>query len=77
MQENETKKFDQKAYIQAYNKEKYKEMKVQGKTEQIDIITNFCKDLQISRQKFMINCALYAINNGLIDEIRAYKPRED
>ena len=77
MQENETKKFDQNAYINAYKKEKYKEMKVQGKPADIDTITNFCKDLQISRQKFMINCALYAIDNGLIDDIRAYKPRED
>lgn len=69
MQKSETKKFDQNAYINAYKKEKYKEMKVQGKPEQIDTITNFCKDLQISRQKFMINCALYIIKHDMLDEI--------
>lgn len=69
MQKSETKKFDQNAYINAYKKEKYKEMKVQGKPEQIDTITNFCKDLQISRQKFMINCALYIINHDMLDDV--------
>ena len=73
MKENETKKFDQNAYINAYKKEKYKEMKVQGKPADIDTITNFCKDLQISRQKFMINCALYIINHDMIDEITQTK----
>lgn len=69
MQENETKKFDQKAYIQAYNKEKYKNMQMSVKPEIFEQITNFCKDVQISRQKFMINCALYIIEHDMLDDV--------
>ena len=77
MQENETKKFDQKAYIQAYNKEKYKNMQMSVKPEIFERVTNFCKDVQISRTEFLINCALYIIEHDMLDDIRAYKPRED
>ena len=69
IQGNEFKKFDQNAYIQAYMKEKYKDIKIHCKLSEYDIIDNFCKDLQISRQKFMINCALYIINHDMIDDI--------
>lgn len=69
MQENESNKFDQSAYIQAYMKEKYKDIKIHCKLSEYDIIDNFCKDLQISRQKFMINCALYIINHDMLDDV--------
>lgn len=77
MQENETKKFDETAYKRQFNKDHYKNITLSVKPEIFEQITNFCKDVQISRTEFMINCALYAIDNGLIDDIRAYKPRED
>lgn len=76
MKENETKKFDQKAYIQAYNKENYKNMQMSVKPEIFEKITNFCKDVQISRTEFMINCALYAIDHGMLEDVRDYKSRE-
>lgn len=69
MQENETKKFDQKAYIQAYNKEKYKNMQMSVKPEIFEQITKHCEDAQISRTKFLINCAMYIIDNDLTDKI--------
>ena len=69
IQENESKKFDQNAYIQAYMKEKYKDIKIHCKLSEYDIIDNFCKDLQISRQKFLINCALYIINHDMLDDV--------
>ena len=69
IQENESKKFDQNAYIQAYMKEKYKDIKIHCKLSEYDIIDNFCKDLQISRQKFMINCALYIIKHDMLDDV--------
>ena len=69
MQENETKKFNKNAYDMQYAKDHYKQMKLNVKPCDYDIIDNFCKDLQISRQKFMINCALYIINHDMIDDI--------
>ena len=69
MQENETKKFDQNAYIKAYNKEKYKNIALRCKPSEYEIIEKFCQDVQISKNKFMINCALYIINHDMLDEI--------
>lgn len=69
MQGNESKEFNQSAYIQAYMKEKYKDIKIHCKLSEYDIIDKFCKDLQISRQKFLINCALYIINHDMIDDV--------
>lgn len=77
MQKNETKKFNKSAYDTQYIKNHYKNITLKLKPKDYDIISEFCKDLQISRTEFMKNCALYAIDNGLIDDIRAYKSRED
>ena len=69
MQKYESDKFDQNAYIKAYNKEKYKNIALRCKPSDYEIIEKFCQDVQISKNKFMINCALYIINNDLLDEI--------
>lgn len=69
MQENETKKFDKNAYDIAYHKEKYKQMKLDIKPEIFDLITKHCEDAQISRTKFLVNCAMYIIDNDLTDKI--------
>ena len=69
MQENETKKYDKIAYNMQYNKEKYKQMKLDIKPDIFELITKHCEDAQISRTKFLINCALYIIDNHLTDEI--------
>ena len=70
MKENETKKFDQNAYIQAYMKEKYKNMQLRCKPEIFDKITTYCKEMDISRTEFLVKSALYIINNNLLDEIK-------
>lgn len=77
MKEYESNKFNKTAYNNAYNKEKYKNIALRCKPSDYETIEQFCQDLQISKNKFMINCALYIINHDMIDEIRAYKPRED
>ena len=69
MKENETKKFNQNAYITAYKKEKYKEMKLLCKPEVGDKIIKFCKDMNISRNKFVQLACLYVIDNDLFSEI--------
>ena len=69
MKENETNKFDQNAYKKQYDKEHYKNINLKIKKEDHKIIEQFCQDLQISKNKFMINCALYIINHDMIDDI--------
>ena len=69
MKENETKKFDQNAYKAAYNKEKYKDFNMKIKPEIADKIMNFCKDMNISKAKFVQLACLYVIDNDLFGEI--------
>ena len=69
MQENETKKFDQNKYIKAYNKEKYKNFNMMLKPEVVDKILNYCKDMNISKAKFVQLACLYIIDNDLFSEI--------
>lgn len=70
MKENETKKYNKNAYNMQYDKDHYKQMKLNVKPEIFDKITTYCKDMDISRQEFMIKAALYIINNNLLDEIK-------
>ena len=70
MKENETKKFDQNAYINAYKKEKYKQMKLDVKPSEFEQITTYCKNMGISRASFLIKSALYIIENDLLSEIQ-------
>lgn len=69
MKENETKKFNQNAYIQAYQKENYKKMNILCKPEVADKIIKFCEDMNISRAKFVQLACLYVIDNDLFSEI--------
>lgn len=70
MKKNETKKFDQNAYIKAYMKNNYKDIKIHVKPEIFDKITTYCKDMDISRTEFLVKSALYIIDNNLLDEIK-------
>lgn len=69
MQENETKKFDKIAYNSTYNKKNYKKMSVDLRPEVIYKINNFCKDMNISKAKFVQLACLYVIDNDLFGEI--------
>lgn len=69
MSENETSKQKRIAYNTAYNKENYKDMKLHIKPDIFDLITKHCEDAQISRTKFLVNCAMYIIDNDLTDKI--------
>ena len=69
MKENETKKFDKIAYNTAYTKKNYKKMSVDLKPEIVDKITMFCKDMEISKAKFVQIACLYVIDNDLFSEI--------
>ena len=73
MKENETKKFDENAYKAAYNKNHYKQMKVDLKPEVVDKILNYCKDMNISKAKFVQLACLYVIDNDLFSEIAQEK----
>lgn len=69
MSENETKKFDTKAYIQAFSKENYKNFNMRLKPDIADKITSFCHDMGISKADFVAKCCLYVIDNDMLDEI--------
>ena len=69
MKENETKKFDKIAYNNAYSKQNYKDFNMKIKPEVADKIMNFCKDMNISRAKFVQLACLYVIDNDLFGEI--------
>lgn len=69
MKENETKKTSRSAYITGYMKEKYKDLKLHCKPEEFAEIEKFCQDLQISKQKFLISCALYTIKHDMWADI--------
>ena len=71
MKENESKKFDQNAYIKAYKKEKYKEIKVLCKPSEAEEVANYCKMLNISKSQLLIQSALYCIHHDMIEDIQA------
>ena len=62
-------KFDEKTYKREYNKQNYKNIGITTKKSDADKIINFCKDMNISRTTFLVNCAKYVIDNDLFDEI--------
>lgn len=71
MSENEKKgKFNQNEYVKNYKKQNYKSMAVQVKTEIFEKITQYCKNMGISRQDFLTKAALYIIDNDLLPEIK-------
>lgn len=72
MKENETKKFDKIAYNAAYTKKNYKKMSVDLRPEIVCKINDFCKDMNISKAKFVQLACLYVIDNDLFGEIVQY-----
>jgi len=69
MKENETNSKAKNAYNTAYQKKNYKKMNVLCKPEIFDKIESFCKDMEISKAKFVQLACLYVINNDLFSEI--------
>lgn len=70
MQENETKKFDQIAYNNAYNKKTYKNIALRCKPSEYEQIEDFCQNMDISKNRLLIDSALYIIQNDLLSEIK-------
>lgn len=58
-------KFDKIAYNKVYNKANYKEMKIRLKKDDYEKIVNYCKDMNISRNGFMVKIAKYVIDNDI------------
>lgn len=51
-----------------YNKEHYKQLKIEIKPEDYDFIDSYCKNNKISKAKFIIEaCRQYADNNIDLD----------
>lgn len=74
MQNNESKKeFNQKEYINSYIKSHYKQFGVKFQPDQYNIVSEYCKDVKISQNKYMIAAALYCIDNAIdIDELLSH-----
>lgn len=70
MQKSETKKFDQKAYIKEYEKENYKKILIRLKPSEYEQIEDFCQNMDISKNRLLIDSALYIIQNDLLSEIK-------
>lgn len=70
MQKSETKKFDQKAYIKEYEKEKYKKILIRLKPSEYEQIEDYCQNMDISKNRLLIDAALYIIDNDLLSEIK-------
>ncbi len=62
-------KYDKYTYNNNYNKHHYKNIAINIKNEDAEKILNYCKDMNISQTKFLVNCAKYVIDNDLLDEI--------
>lgn len=52
-------------YINNYNKENYKNVALRIKPNDYDIINNYCKDMNISKQALFLNAVKYIINNDI------------
>lgn len=48
-------KFDQKKYVQEYNKKKYKAFKVDLKKEELEVLDSILKEKNISKADFLRN----------------------
>lgn len=62
-------KFNQKAYNKEYLEKNYKHITLNVKKDDYYNIIKFCDDMNISRNKFIVQCAKYIIDNDLFDEI--------
>ena len=74
MQNNEKgSTFNQKEYINDYIKSHYKQFSVKFQQETFNIISDYCKDMKISQNKYMQAAALYCIDNAIdIDELLSH-----
>lgn len=70
MQKSETNNFDQNKYINAYNKEKYKKITIMCKPSEYKQIEDYCQNMDISKNRLLIDSALYIIQNDLLSEIK-------
>ena len=55
--------FNKKDYDIKYNKEYYKQLKLNLKPEDFDLITDFCERNNIVKSKFILAACKYFINN--------------
>lgn len=63
MNENNTKHNE---YMREYRKRKtFKQLKVDIKPEDFIIIDNYCKDMGISKAKFIVKCCKYCIDHDI------------
>lgn len=63
MNENNTKHNE---YMREYRKRKtFKQLKVDIKPEDFTIIDNYCKDIGISKAKFIVKCCKYCIDHDI------------
>lgn len=63
MNENNTKHNE---YMREYRKRKtFKQLKVDIKPEDFTIIDNYCKDMGISKAKFIVKCCKYCIDHDI------------
>ncbi|BFK56791.1 hypothetical protein I2400191J7_18010 [Ruminococcus bicirculans (ex Wegman et al. 2014)] len=63
MNENNTKHNE---YMREYRKRKtFKQLKVDIKPEDFIIIDNYCKDIEISKAKFIVKCCKYCIDHDI------------
>ncbi len=63
MNENNTKHNE---YMREYRKRKtFKQLKVDIKPEEFTIIDNYCKDIGISKAKFIVKCCKYCIDHDI------------
>lgn len=66
---NNKKAFDKNEYTKNYNREKYKQLKVEISPEDYIFIDEQCKKLNISKAKFIVAACKYCIDNNIkLDE---------
>ena len=58
-------KFDKVAYNKEYNSKKYKQLKVEIKSENYSLIDNYCKNNNISKAQFIVKSCKYVIKNDI------------
>lgn len=64
MNKKET-EFNQNEYIKQYEKEHYNKCLLRMKPNENEIITNYCADMTISKNKFAVSAMMYIINNNI------------
>lgn len=62
---NMQEKYNESKYKQKYNKLNYKQLKADIKPDDYTIIDNYCKDMGISKAKFIVKCCKYCINHDI------------